>query len=554
MAKDKKKRSVWKTVGIVLLVLVLLIVIAGTAGYFYLRRMFGGATEVNISANGSAVVTVTGGQISGGTDDGVYVFLGIPYAEAHERFTPADPVTPWSGVKECVEPGPIAPQSSFFGGSDGQDNNCQNLNVWTGGLNDGGQRPVMVWLHSGAFSTGSSVGDATTVGTNLVKEGDVVVVSLNHRLNSLGFLDLSDYGEKYRYSGNVGLTDIELALRWVQENIEVFGGDPNNVTIFGESGGGAKVLAMMTAPSAKGLFHKAIVESGTLDSSGVTYTASVVSRRVAELTLAKLGISRENIEDMQKVSYADLTRASDDAMNETAREFGLSMLGQTGMQWLPTIDGDYLPTSPVNGDTFAEAARDIPLLVGTNLAELEAFSLMMATYNKNTWSEAEVAQRLTEKYGEQAEAIGDAFEAAYPNKGRVDALYVDAQHRQPALKVMLHKVTQGAPVYAYVFTWESPVNPGHILANHMMEIPFVFHTIDRSQQTGTGEEARALERSMSHAWISFARTGDPNGEGLIEWPAFTAEEGATMIFDNEITVGYYHDRELLDLLNPGYEY
>ena len=343
-----------------------------------------------------------------------------------------------------------------------------------------------------------------------------------------------------------------MALEWVQDNIEQFGGDPDNVTIFGESGGGAKVLALMTTPYAEGLFHKGINESGILDSSGITYTSQEVSRRVAELTLENLEIAPENVEQLQTIEYEKLTEASDAAMQQTAQEYGLDLLGMPGMQWLPTIDGDFLPTSPVTEDSFAETGRDIPLIIGTNLSELQGFMAMMV--DRSDWTDEKIMEELTNAYGDQAEAIADAFREAYPHKNLSDALYVDYMHRQPALKAMYHKAAQGgALVYGYLFTWESPESGGRMLATHGAEIPFVFSNIELSGAAGTSSEAQALEKRMSQAWINFAYTGDPSTEEL-EWPAFDAENGAAMVFDNEPYVGCNHDQQLLELLNPGYEY
>ena len=220
-----------------------------------------------------------------------------------------------------VDYGPIAPQAGANLPEMAED--CLNLNVWTPGLNDGGKRPVMVWLHGGGFSTGSSIESPAYDGENLSKKCDVVVVSVNHRLNSLGHLDLSAYGEQYKYSANVGMLDIINALEWIQANIAEFGGDPVNVTVFGESGGGAKVLALMTSPYAQGLFHKGIVESGATENMGAAFTSQAASRRAAEITLANLGIGADEIEKLQTVSYEELTAASDKALTQTAEELNI---------------------------------------------------------------------------------------------------------------------------------------------------------------------------------------------------------------------------------------
>ena len=512
-----------------------------------------------------AVANTQSGKVQGYISNGIYTYHGIPYAQADERFVEAHEVEPWESVRMAFDYGPISPQEATgnIPGGDNMDNNCQNLNIWTPGIQDEGKRPVMVWLHGGGFSTGSSIEQTYYDGENLSKKGDVVVVSVNHRLNVLGHLNLSQYGDQYKNSANVGMTDIIDALQWIQDNIEEFGGDPDNVTVFGESGGGAKVLALMTSPYAKGLFHKGIVESGATETMGVIFTPEDASERVTELTLEKLGITPDRIDELQNVSYEELTAASNEALAQAGEEFQIPAALGSGysLSWEPVVDGDFLPTDPVTEDSFAEAGRDIPLLIGSNLNEWETVDLMSnqaeTQYdNKTTWTEEETRQHLEEKYGDQTDEIVDAFLKAYPHRTAADALYVDSRViRLPILKIMSHKADQGgAPVYAYMFNWESPVLPGTIMAFHTSEIPFVFNNIDKAvMQIGGGEEARRIEDAMSQAWINFARTGDPSTEEM-EWPAYTREEGATMMFDTVQEVVYHHDQELMALLAPNYEY
>lgn len=503
----------------------------------------------NPAGDDVTLVTTAAGQIRGNVSGSLHIYRGIPYAQATRLFMPAEKIS-WEGIYDATAYGPIAIQGgwgapSYIDGTTAtMDNNCQNLNIWVPA--EGENLPIMVWLHSGAFSSGASSTDASTDGTNLAVNGNVIVVSLNHRLNSLGFFDLSAYGEEYKESGNVGLLDIVMALEWIQENIAAFGGDPNNVTIFGESGGGAKVMALLTCPAAEGLFHKAVNESGIMDSSGLTFTPKEVAQRVTELTLQTLNITAENIADIQTVDYNDLTSASDAAMAQAAQEYELDLLGQTGMQWLPTIDGEMLPDSLVDADGYYEVRNDIPLLVGTNLNELNGFSYMMQMFtngDKSTWDEETVSRFMAQTYGDNAQAVADAFAGAYPNKIPADALYVDYMHRYPALKAMLHKVSNThAPVYSYVFTYEM----GTMLASHTAEVPFVF-----GNMTDANEDIQRLQSQMHQAWINFAWTGDPSTDELA-WPAFTAEERACMIFDTESYVAYNHDTALLALLDPGY--
>lgn len=261
--KEKKKMKLWKkiVIGMVIVLVILLI-----AAYFIIRNMFSQPDIEAAKGTDETIVETDKGEIMGSLEDGVCQYLGIPYAVAKERFTLAEEVEPWDGVFEATKVGAMSPQSGMLGMSagdqEGTDNNCQNLNIWTPGIGDGEKRAVMVWLHGGGFSTGTANSEQYN-GKDLSKSGDVVVVSVNHRLGASGFLDLSAYGEKYQYSANAGLDDIVKALKWIQENIEQFGGDPSNVTVFGQSGGGAKVLALMTTPNAKGLFERGILNEWT---------------------------------------------------------------------------------------------------------------------------------------------------------------------------------------------------------------------------------------------------------------------------------------------------
>jgi para-nitrobenzyl esterase len=525
-----------------------------------------------LAGPGIAVVSTEAGRVQGFVRNGVYSYFGIPYAEAPRRFATAKPVTPWQGIRLAVTPGAISPQKAgtFPNGDWGQpgrafrmDNNCLNLNIWTPNPYDHKKRPVMVWLHGGGFEAGSSLESPAYEGDALSRRGDVVVVSVNHRLNLMGHFNLEKYGPQYRQSANAGIVDIVQALQWIQRNIASFGGDPRNVTIFGESGGGAKVLTLMTAPSAKGLFQKGIVESGAVESMGPYVMSKEQSEKVTDLTLRELGITKDSLEKLQTLPYETLVAASDKALKTVGAEYKVPQALGTGygLSWEPVVDGSFLPTNPVTNDGFAEAGRDVPLLIGTNLTEWTGFQdivhMEQAQYdNKNTWSEAEVDARLKEKYGTRADAVVSAFLQAYPGKQKKDALYVDTMIRQPILKIIRRKAAQGgAPVYAYLFAWASPVMGGVYQSYHTAEIPFVFHTIDRmASRIGGSREARTLEDRMSDAWIHFARYGTPGTADLPEWEPYTQNSGATMIFDTKIRQARHHDEALLKLLDPGYKY
>lgn len=490
------------------------------------------ADEANTASeeneNGGTVVQTTAGLVQGTDEDGISRYLGIPYAQAEERFVPAAEVTAWEGIRIADSYGPISPQGAISGlgqagNQDGTDNNSQNLNIWTPGVNDGEKRPVMVWLHGGGFSTGSANEEGYD-GENLSRSGDVVVVSVNHRLNVFGYLDLSAYGEKYKDSANVGIRDIVDSLEWIQDNIEAFGGDPDNVTVFGQSGGGAKVLALMTSPYAEGLFHKGIVQSGATETMGVIFNSQEASTRLTEHILKRLDITEDNIEDIQTVPVEELETAAMEALQETGEELKLpaALGGGYSMDWEPVVDGDFLPTNPVTEDSFAEAGADIPLLIGSNLNEWSGF-----------FETAPI---------EPTKELETALREAYPDKTELTAEQVDTTTiRLPLLKIMSHKADQkAAPVYAYVFTYGN--------SYHGAEIPYVFQRV-----SGSGEEQELAEQ-VSQAWITFARTGRPGAGKIPEWEPYTRESGATMLLDVEPELVYHHDQELLSILVPDYEY
>ena len=476
------------------------------------------------------VVQTSQGKIRGLFVGGVYRFLGVPYASAKERFVPPVQAAPWNGVRDATKHGAICPQGTLFGAGRnvagwGKSNDCLNLNIWTGAVNpDGGapgqkKRAVMVWLHGGGFSIGSA-NSAMFDGSNLARLYDVVVVGVNHRLNVFGHLDLSAFGKKYRHSANVGILDIEAALRWVQQNIETFGGDPGNVTIFGESGGGAKVLALMAAPSAKGLFHKAINESGAAEKMGVEFTPQELSRELGRRTAELLGLDENNIEEIQKIGLLKIMAAGDKARAALANERKISFVDGEGycLDWQPVVDGDFLPSSPVTQNAFAASAADVPLIVGSNLNEWSA------------WRECFSHPNMTQ------EQI-DEYALAYPEKDKESAPLVDTFFRLALLKVAASKSGQkGANVYMYVFAKGVPKYG----AFHTAEIPFVF--------ANCGDPLSAV---MSQAWTNFAKTGVPFADGLPEWEPYSRQGGATMIFDDQCRLARRHDERLMKMLVPG---
>ena len=523
--------------------------------------------EKSANQNSNTIATIENGKIQGFIQDEIYIYLGVPYATA-ERFMPPKKLEKWDGIKKTINLGTvffqgegILPRGDWFTGPDLEmSENSHSLNIWTPSLKDGKKRPVMVWIHGGGFRNGSSVENYMYDGKNLSKTGDVVVVSVNHRLNSLGFLDLSAYGEKYKNSANVGIMDLVFSLEWVRDNIEEFGGDPNNVTIFGESGGGAKVLTLMATPAAKGLFHKAIAESGAIEGMGMTLLAEKASRRVAELTLENLWLNASNVDEIQKVPYEKLMEATEKALQKTAEEQGYKnvVTGEPGLDWGPKLDS-YIPVEPV-GKKYSEQSKNIPLLIGTNLTEWETMPFLISNNkveNKRTLTDAELKKKMQEKYGDKAEEIAKEFKKAYPERKLTDVLYVDSLVRKQTLKTTRLKADQnGAAVYSYIFAWDNPLANGMAMSFHTAEIPFVFNNIDKIETIIKGKEKEAYELAgkMSRAWINFARTGNPNVEVLPKWEPYNRKNGAVMIFDNKSEIKYKHDEELIRLLAPGYNF
>ena len=528
----------------------------------------GSAFAEILAGPGIAVVDTEAGKLQGYVRDGIFTYHGVPYAQA-ERFMPPTKVPAWEGIRLALTYGTMSPQDTSREGDIfpphyfwphweprilAQSYNCQNLNIWTPALDDA-KRPVMVWLHGGGHMMGAATVEDVYDGENLSRKGDVVVVSVNHRLNVEGFLDLSAYGGKYKDSFNQSTRDIVAALEWIHSNIANFGGDPENVTVFGQSGGGAKTLVLMGTPSAKGLFHKAIVQSGGTEGSGMTLTDKSTSQYVTEITLKNLGISPEEVDKIRDVPYAELAAASNKALAQVAEERNIiNALGRRSLMWCPVVDGEFIPENPAD-KKFVDAAKDIPLMVGSVLNEWVSMPLLanMAVTqsdNKNVWDDAKVDAMLKEKYGDKSEAVASAFLKAYPYKKKADALYVDTWLRSRAKKVAALKADQkGAPVFTYVFTWETPIMGGYTLAYHCSELPFVFNNIALSEMaTGGGEKAKALADKMSQAWIDFARTGNPG------WEAYTRENGATMLFDDELVLTHHHDVELIGILVPDYVY
>jgi para-nitrobenzyl esterase len=482
------------------------------------------------------------GKIRGADNGGIKIFKGIPYGaytSGKNRFmAPAEPAD-WSGVRDALAYGHSAPQRDPAappspGGlsvsgrelpDEGED--CLVLNVWTPAVGSGGssgkKRPVMVWCHGGGFATGSG-SSPDTDGTNLARRGDVVVVSLNHRLNVLGFADLSEFSSDFAASGDVGMLDIVQALKWVRANISQFGGDPNTVTIFGQSGGGRKVETLLTMPSAKGLFHRAIVESG----AAVRVVDRDVAVKNAEQLLAKLGIDPKNVRALQQLPVEKIMAAyfavTKDEPNVDPSYGGFS----------PAVDGKILPQHP-----FIPAASsisvDVPMMIGNTRTEMTLFS--MGDPAAFSLDDVGMRGRVKEILGERAPTMIDLYQKLNPGATPSDIYFLiasDYRYGAPTILAAQRRAALGkGSVYLYYFTWESPVQGGRLKSPHTMEIPFAFDNVKISaRMTGGGEDAMALADKLSDTWIAFARNGDPNTPKLPHWPAYDAKDRATMVINN----------------------
>lgn len=502
-----------------------------------------------------AVVATESGKVRGYVHGGVFTYKGIPYAEAARFEAPHRPKA-WTNVRSSLTYGPVAPlldpttqvqdESEFaFNHSWGFTNeDCMRVNVWTPGINDGKKRPVMFWIHGGGFTSGSSQELPSYDGENLAKKGDVVVVSINHRLNILGYLDLSAYGEKFKYSANNSVLDMKSALEWVQKNISQFGGDPSNVTIFGQSGGGAKVNTLMAMPSAKGLFHKAINQSGSFRSNMLD---KETTQSITAQVLKELNLSPNQIDSLQKVPFEKLAAAGKKAMNTVAAQLKAAgkPVGGFGLSWGPSVDGDLLPYQLFSDEAF-KLSKDVPLLIGTVKNEFMT-SLFGGMSNA---SAEEVETYIKRTYGEKAEAFKAAVKKAYPNDTRpTDLIDVDTRFRPGAVvQANLKSDLNAAPVFMYLFTWQSPVMDGKFKAVHCIELPFCFNNIARCEEmTGGGKDAYVLADKMSQAWINFARIGNPNHKGLPSWPVYNAKNTSTMHLDTTCIVKPQLDKELFSL-------
>jgi para-nitrobenzyl esterase len=495
------------------------------------------------------VVQVQGGKLAGFRDGKTITFLGIPYADA-DRFEQPKPVQPWEGVKRAQAWGPVCPIPAMTTpGADEfvfphrywlQNDHCQVLNIWTQSIAPNVKKPVMVWMHGGQFVNGSSMESYAYEGKNLSEFGDVVVVSVNHRVNILGTLDLSAYGPEYANSRHTGMADLVAALQWVHDNIASFGGDPGNVTIFGQSGGGSKVVRLMHIPAAKGLFHKVIAQSG----GGLNYRTSDPARSIkdhqtlAAATLKNLGLDGSQIDKLKKLNYQELLAGATAAAQAVGKDLGRGV----GI-------GDVIADDTYVMREFCDWAETIPLINGTVFSEFVG-TLQRGEFRKNEWSQKEVDDNLAAAYGAKKEEIVAEFRNVFPGKKIQDVLFYAATSQPGTRQTLARKLEKGkTPVYNYIFTWEYPVNGGQT-SFHTCEIVFAFHNVTEPHcrlATGDTPAALALQDKVSQAWINFARTGSPSQPGLV-WKPYTTQDPQVMVFDAVSGSRNLHDEKLVSLM------
>lgn len=499
------------------------------------------------AAPGDAIAKTSLGQLRGLTsENGVISFKGVRYAEpptGENRFKPPVKLKPWTGVRDAIAYGPQAIQARDPGWSLSSivpptDEDCLFLNIWTQGLRDGRKRPVMFYSHGGGWNTGNggaptSPGDTNHDGAALAKNYDVVVVTQNHRLNLLGFMYLGDtLGEEYAASGCAGMLDIQAALQWVNDNIADFGGDPHNIMIFGESGGGFKTTTLTAMPGAHGLFQKASVESG----SALDLTPKDRATETARNALQRFGLTDKNARDIVNMPVANVL----DVISVAPP--GANGAPPRALSFSPIVDGHYIPANPY--DPVAPSfSKDVPMIVGTNKDE----ALLFLRGNKAafTLDDAGLRQRLQGMFHDKADQVLQVYRQSRPNASPTDllvAIQTAQMFRANAIKMAERKAAQnGAPVYMYRMTYESEVlansdPPYPMKASHAMEMAFKFDHPEITGLIGNRPERFQVAANMSHAWASFARNSDPNFDGLPHWPPYTLAKRETMFINAQCEV------------------
>jgi para-nitrobenzyl esterase len=514
-----------------------------------------------VASYSKAIVETAAGKVRGYIRNDTYTFKGIPYGAptgGANRFMTPQKAQPWAGVRSALRYGRTCPWSTFVVDDDdnapkgdedafllyrgneqgeaGED--CLRVNVWTPEINGAKKRPVMVYMHGGGFAVGSGNDLLSYDGENLSRRGDVVVVTHNHRLNVFGYLNLAEWGgERYASSANAGMLDIVALLEWVRDNISNFGGDPGNVMIFGQSGGGGKVGALMAMPAATGLFHRAAVQSGSMLRMGEPED----SAKRASAILAELNLTSSQLDRLQTVPTERLLAASRAVVKGLGPPPGIGRSSQWSslprrIGWGPCRDGKIFPTHPFD-PTAPQVSAHIPMLIGTNLNE---FVHGVDNPDAAAFAQEDLERRVREVFGDESQAIIQAYQREYPKAdpfGLFSAISAEGVRQGAFIQAARKAALGAAPAYEYLFSWQTPVLDGRPRAFHSAEIAFVFGNASLCDNyTGGTPEALALSGKMCDAWVNFARHGNPNHKGLPNWPAFTPDKCQTMIFDNECVV------------------
>jgi para-nitrobenzyl esterase len=504
-----------------------------------------------------ALAETTNGKVRGFILRDIYNFLGIPYGAAtmgKNRFMPPQKPEAWTDVFPAVYWGNAAPQllENFYSINrylsftddwhyDDVSENCLSINVWTPGYKDSKKRPVLLWIHGGGFTSGNAIEHPEYHGENLARFGDIVFCSLNHRLGPLGFADFAGVGgEKYAASGNVGMLDIVAALEWIRDNIARFGGDPGNVTIMGQSGGGAKVTTLTAMPSAKGLFHKGVALSG----SSIKAAEKEDAEKLGAYVLKKAGLSALQIDKLQDLPWKDYYIISNNASKKLREEMGSTNPFAVGFR--PVKDGVVIPQHPYFPEPTPLAA-DIPMIISTTMYERSPSSFDSSLENISMEKAEELAKQMRgfgPALGDHAPQVIEAYAKAFPDRKPIEILSMVLSSRKNAIDLANIKSKQPAPVFVDWFAWNPPLFDNRLRAFHTLDISFWFYNTDRQlTHTGGGERPRKMSEKMAGSLVQFMKTGSPDGGGLPHWSHYTSDKGETMILNDSSEMKNDPDRE-----------
>jgi para-nitrobenzyl esterase len=509
-----------------------------------------------------AVAETTSGKVRGFIMRDIYTFLGIPYGaptSGKNRFMPPQKPEPWKDVFPAVYWGNAAPQNleNFYSSNrylsftddwhyDDISENCLSINVWTPDYKKGKKRPVLLWIHGGGFTSGNAIEHPEYHGENLARFGDMVFCSLNHRLGPLGFANFAGVGgEQYAASGNVGMLDIVAALQWIRDNISGFGGDPNNVTIMGQSGGGSKVTTLTAMPSAKGLFHKAVALSG----SSIKAAEKDESEKLGAYILKEAGLSGSQIHKLQELPWKEYYTIATNATKKLRDDMGLTTGFGGGFR--PVKDGKYLPQHPYFPEPTPLAAN-IPMIISTTFYERSPSSFDSSLENITIEKAKELLKQMRgfgQPVGNNASEVIEAYGRVFPDRKPIEILSMALSNRKNAIDLADIKSKQAAPVYVAWFGWNPPLFDNRLRAFHTLDISFWFYNTDRQlTHTGGGSRPRKLAGKMAGALMQFMKTGNPNGAELLQWPRYTTSNGDTMILDDQPVVKNDPDKEARKIL------